>query len=527
MEETISSYLDLVKELKRTPTYVDLATKDITRSKIRHQFGNISNLHGHMRDNYEKELSAIITSTSHIFSKKNMQGLSDSLQKYTKFFVTTAVSEKAVSKEFYDSIKFFCKENDAALLIFPCADIWSSRSATTWSFDPVLNEEVFIHADTSLNENLFLSSIKMSAKHINPTKGLSRISQKNGSYIFASPKQSLEHIPGGNGPRAMMTTGCITVPNYHTDRYMSERISYIAENDHVMGGIVVELDGDYFHVRQIQSQTDGSFVDIGVQYNPNGTKQHVSATLVMGDYHVGETDPIVKNVIEEICEEVEITNIVAHDFFDGFCINHHHKAFPLKQAKKAMDKLNSLEEEIIRGANEINWLASLCSGEVVFTKGNHDERLEKYLMAGEYINDPENHYISLDLARKVIEGIDPLEYAYNTYGKIKEPERNVWLTRKDSYMIGGVECGQHGDKGENGAKGSMMSAEKSYGNCIIAHSHSAAILRGVFRVGTSTFLELEYNSGPSSWTQTHALVYESGSRQLISIINGRWKKKNG
>ena len=58
---------------------------------------------------------------------------------------------------------------------------------------------------------------------------------------------------------------------------------------------------------------------------------------------------------------------------------------------------------------------------------------------------------------------------------------------------------------------------------VIGHSHSPGIEEGCYQTGTSTFLRLEYNSGPSGWLQAHVLVHADGKRQLIIIIDGKWR----
>ncbi len=86
-----------------------------------------------------------------------------------------------------------------------------------------------------------------------------------------------------------------------------------------------------------------------------------------------------------------------------------------------------------------------------------------------------------------------------------------------------IELGAHGDKGANGARGSLLAMENAYGNSVSGHSHTPEILRGAWQVGTTSLLKLEYVKGPSSWMHTSCLVYPNGSRQLINAINGLWR----
>jgi len=119
---------------------------------------------------------------------------------------------------------------------------------------------------------------------------------------------------------------------------------------------------------------------------------------------------------------------------------------------------------------------------------------------------------------------DVLKHAMEVVG-LNIPEHWTFLRRSDSSMIADVECGSHGDLGLNGAKSSLNGLEKIYGKCVIGHNHTAAIQRGVFRVGTLSELDMEYNRGPSSWTQTCCLVYDNGQRQLINYVGGRCSLK--
>ena len=90
--------------------------------------------------------------------------------------------------------------------------------------------------------------------------------------------------------------------------------------------------------------------------------------------------------------------------------------------------------------------------------------------------------------------------------------------RDEDHIIKGIQLGCHSD-----LEGSLIRLEKSFGKAIGGHSHTAAILRGVRKVGTSTSLREDYAKGPISWTHTHALVNEDGSVQLINIIDGEYK----
>ena len=96
------------------------------------------------------------------------------------------------------------------------------------------------------------------------------------------------------------------------------------------------------------------------------------------------------------------------------------------------------------------------------------------------------------------------------------------LSRDESFTLGGVELGMHGDVGPNGARGSI-------GICVaLAREASSATRRpgideGCYQTGTSSRLRLEYTHGASGWLNTHCLLNADGKRQLINVIDDSWR----
>ena len=175
-------------------------------------------------------------------------------------------------------------------------------------------------------------------------------------------------------------------------------------------------------------------------------------------------------------------------------------------------------------------LCELCTGNIYIVKSNHDEFVDRQARK-KWKPSNDANYVCLAQAFLAAMGeldngkppMDPVRWLVEKYGNLKYPKRIVWLTRESSVLIGGVECGVHGDLGRNGSRSSLVGLSKSYVSCTVGHSHGAAIFNEVYRVGTSTDLRLPYTRGPTTWTQTHCLVYSNGNRQLISILDGHWR----
>jgi hypothetical protein len=518
----VKKYVSLAKKNKMHPGRVIMMRAGVTRDQIRHHFGSLIELKRIAKAAFPSEFEGVID--EEIFNPKRHAKLQKEIGKKNRFFITTVVTGCKVHPGFLKNIDAYCKANNAAPLFLLASD--PAATGNGWVLDPVLKDRNIVFQDVALNSNIFISTIKLSAKHIDPITSMGRIGQREGSFVYASPKQRLKYIANSNVkmPHAIMTTGACTIPDYQTTRYMSDRTAYIANHDHVVGGIIVEVvDNKIYHFRQVQAEKTGSFIDLG-NYYQNGKSSKVKAkAFVLGDYHAGETDPMAEKAWLEVIKEVGAETVVFHDLFNGNSISHHEIKNKLLRAQRAQNNQANLEDEIKKAKDVLNLWADKADSLVV-TKSNHDEFLDRYLDDGRFMEDPQNLSLALELAQQVIKGKDPLKYAVEKFG-LKKPAQVKWLKRDEDFKIARIELGAHGDKGSNGSKGSLKAMENAYGNSVSGHSHTPEIIRGAWQVGTTSLLKLAYNKGPSSWMHSSCLVYANGSRQLINAINGNWRKK--
>jgi hypothetical protein len=524
--EVVELYKELISEIKELPTYRHFLSRGISRDMIRARFGGIENLHEVVKEYCEDFLSEHVTTLETVFSPEKDLMNSKSKKRY---IVTTAVANSGVHRGFIQAMRNYASRKNAQIVIMPCESITNSFENKSGTFDASLNAEdiLFVQRDTPLNDNISLCSIQVSAKQIRPITGLSRIGNREGSYVFASPKQFLEYVPAGNkrGQNySIMTPGACTLPEYYSERFVSKRLSYIAEYDHKMGAIIIEIESDkIFHFRHIQcDETDGSFVDLGTKYLSDGTTENVDVNVIFGDLHGNSVDEEALQNFLNLFSKMSVLNVFLHDVFDGYSISHHVKDI-VEKSLRSLSGDDSLKDELVDTYALIRLIDSyLKPKKVNIVKSNHDEFLTRYLQSGGYVNDPKNHYTSLKIATALFEsGEDVLKRGFEIATGNEMPKNWHFLSREDTITISDVECAAHGDLGLNGSKPSLSTLEKAYGNCVVGHSHSAAIQRGVFRVGTLSKLNLGYNRGPSSWTHTCCLLYENGQRQLINSINGR------
>lgn len=537
IEKIINGYLSFVDENKYLPTFDDLKSLGLAERTIRTHFGNLDGLDLEARKSAPKVFKKVIDEYS--FTDEQFNQLKDEIKNYKRFVITTAVTGCDIHKPALESIKNYCKRNKAKLLILPCSDPASKRGRSKWQLDHHIDRDAVVFRDLNLNDKFFLSTIKLSAKHINPLTGLSRIGQGNGSFCYASPKQSLEYVANSANkkiPRALMTTGAITKPQYNTDLYMSGRTAYIAEYDHKLGAIVVEIKDDktfFFRTIEFESK-NGSFYDLNCKYFSDGSirkyngKDHTADLVQFGDYHVGDTDPQAKSVGKAICDLVKPKYLTVEDFFNGHSISHHDQGKLLTEAKKVELGYHDLDIELKANADELKEIMGWKNhGQLVVKYGNHEDFLYRYLNNGNFTKDKVNFKRAINVADAVLnyEWRNPFEYCMREVCEIGDTDKLRFLENEDeSFVVNGVENGVHGHLGPNGSRGGSLPAmEKSYGSVNIGHSHTAGIWRNVYRVGTTSYLKVSYNKGPSSWTQTHLIQHPNGARQLINCINGEFK----
>ena len=529
IDSILQAYVQVV-ESKGYASMSDMVDAGFTKDTIVYYFDSLSNLNTVAREKYPDSFFDMDLMDA-INDEDNRLKLFEALDKKRRFIVTTAVTGCKANYAAIESMNKYCEENDAHVLVLiasdPAHNVFAPEADYGTIDEALVKSDYFsiVPFDIRLNSNIGISTVKLSAKQIDPVTSMKRIASKDGTFIFASPKQRMAPIAVSNKdfPHFVMTTGAITTPDYTSTNYMSDRTAFIAGHDHIMGGLIVELEDEkWYHFRQFQISEDDSFIDLGYRYKSDGSIEEESAeAFVLGDWHAGYTDPSAKKAWLEVCEYVGVNKLIMHDMFDGMTINHHERKNVVSRAKAAIAKKHNLATEVQLFTKDINELCEYTD-EVILVKSNHDEFLDRYLASGYYVNDPENHRYALDLAAAMMDGQDPLRFAAEKIGlKYKDAVR--WLDRDEDFKVAGIQLGAHGDLGPNGSRGSVRSMEAAYSQSVTGHAHSPEILRGAWQVGTSSLLKLNYNRGPSSWLHSSCLVYKDGSRQLINSLNGKWR----
>ena len=428
-----------------------------------------------------------------------------------------------IHENLIEGLDKYCKIHNAELIILKMAGKDASEDIM---HKTVAERPELFFGNKALNSNIKICDMVVPPQNVDPSTGRLRFAQKDTTLIYGHPKQRLRAVPASNSklPRLLLTTGAVTQPNYNRSNHRGD----VAFRDHVYGGIVVEvIDNVCYNARFLRAQRDGQFVDLGLKYNGNKkpTPSKVEA-LVLGDIHSGDEDEMTMEANREMIEFFKPRRLILHDLFNGHSVNPHEKDNLISRVREYDNGRLSLESEFNDCSNILqNLSGEMGKGQVYVVASNHPYFLIRYLESGEILEDPWNVKFALDLARKMCDGVDPLEAGLRMVGDI--PSNVTFLKLRDDLKIWGYQLASHGHKGLSGSKTSnAISREIAHGKSITGHSHTPEVFRNTYIVGTSSRLDLEYTSGSAtSWMAANAVLYEGGTVQLIPIIRGKWKPK--
>lgn len=457
-----------------------------------------------------------------------------------RYVITSAQNATAVHQKFLSALLNYCSENSASLKVIPYryknpTSIFQNKDEDTWDSSIV---PYLVDNTVKIAKNLVLvGSVKIQPTAVQPLSGFEGYTGTS-SAIFGHPKVQLKTVPTPSAelPKILASTGAVTVANY-TDSKAGFKGSF----HHSLAAIIVEVTEDEFHIRHIHGQNDGSFYDLDTHYTETGsTSGHRIAALITGDTHAMFLNKDVEKATysddDSIVKVLKPEMRVFHDINDFFSRNHHHRGDHLQNLAKHFSGTDDVEAELQIAADLIDkYNDEDCLNVIV--KSNHDEALDRWLREADANNDPRNarfyHYMKYNQIKNMkiesngrFSSIDPFEFwcaAPDQQKGLDSIGNTMFLKRDQSLMVNGIELGFHGDVGPNGARGSIQNLSKIGTKTIIGHSHSPGIYEGVYQVGTSSDLDMGYNSGPSSWLTTHAIVYPDGKRTLIHIVNGKWR----
>jgi hypothetical protein len=431
--------------------------------------------------------------------------------------------------DFLASLELYCERNKAELIIIPTVhqEVLYPFPLMSWDCDEkYLRREKF-----SMNGMVnCIANIKINVAAENPLGGLDSLS-KGKTLIVPHNQLQMRSLPVAvdEHPAILCTTGTISERNY-----IKSKSGEKAEFNHSNSAVFLDFNDDSYHLRILNGDENGGFYDIDGYYLVNKfTKLSEVEALITGDEHVivncSEVSNATYHDAKSIVNTLRPKKIIRHDVLDCFTISHHHRKDNFIQYSKFINNMNSIEEEL---ADTIKYIEETTPewSETYIVSSNHHDHLKRWLTEVDPKVEPWNAKLFHKLTYMMLDEIDKAK----EQGKFLVPDpfklyvedggtKIKFVGRNQSFKIFDIELSNHGDKGANGSRGSLSQFSKFSEKVVIGHSHTPGINKGAYSVGTSTSKNLEYVSGPSSWMNTHCVIYPNGKRQLINIIKGRWK----
>lgn len=448
-----------------------------------------------------------------------------------RFIISWAQSETDVFKPFLRNIEAYAEYIDAEILIVAgrYKNPVSLRDSQSLSSDEKDNKEMYW--DKSITKYLdanrhnvhkhlvIASDVKIQPTASTPLSGLNSLTGLE-SCIFGHPRVHFDSLPvlDGYPSKVLLTTGSITKPNY-TDTKSGKK----GEFHHSYGFIVVELDGEYFHVRQVTASEDGSFYDLDVLVD-NGiiVEEQVAETIVFGDLHIGDHCEESVKLSLDIARKLKVNNVIAHDLFNGKSISPHDSKSPFELLRKEESGLDNLVEEI---SEVVDFLEENSDLDFIVVRSNHDLWLDRWLNDTDW-RKCNNKMTYLKLASAMADDKEG-KGTLNVILKMNGVENAYCLDLDESFNVYGFELAIHGHQGAGGSRGSMVQYKNLNTKNITGHSHVPRRIDGALSVGTLTKLRLGYNKGLSAWMNSNVIIHPNGKAQHINIINNKvttlWK----
>lgn len=451
-----------------------------------------------------------------------------SKSKRKRYIFTSAQDHTPIHTQWWDNLNAYANHIDAEIFVAP----YTYKRKSNYSVD-MFDEEIqdhLVNNEMRLPGLRFCAQLNLSPTAVRPLSDLATFTQSDHG-IFPHPRVALNSVGTifGHPTKINMTTGSSTIPNYE-----HKKAGIKAEFHHVIGATLVEFDEhNRPFCRQLIGDDDGNFQDL-TNLVKNGKvipDQRVEA-ITWGDIHLAKSDANIFDSSfygkDSILEVLKPKYQFFHDLLDFEARNHHNMLDPHHWANMYYRGSDKVENEIEDCARFLDMThRPWCKTVVV--ESNHDMALLKWLKSVDVRFDPANAAFYHKCQSTIYEALSKNEKINvfnwalrNTqYGSFDDID---FVDENGGYFICDViECGTHGHRGINGSRGSMPGFSRMAMKMNIGHTHSAGIMDGVYVAGVSGSLDMKYNSGPSSWSHSHIVVYPNGKRSIITLQpDGAW-----
>lgn len=556
---------EYVKMFGKLPNAATLAEFGITTSMIRHSFKSLSNFKAH----FEQELSSELGKVNYLPKSKKIK-----LRENDIYIISSHQNNTGYNQKFVENLLALEKDLKAQLVIIPT--FYETRAANKYklTLKPDLQDSLQTFVDKSQLNKVkrmltgptwspelskyyvsdpfsvtdmldVLVGLHTNATATDPLSGLTGISGEK-SAIIVHPKVRWQYVPTppGTPSKVLMTTGSISDKNYTFTKAGAKGAFH-----HTNSALVIYKRGDTFWPMLVNADASGSFFHLDKYYTKGvGTKwEGKGYGLVVGDLHCEVIDESVLAATwtskTSLVKSLPIMTQVFHDMID-FNIEHSHhnkndliyrhalKKYNRSSAVQSINKTCEVLDKIITNSPNTSNFKVVSS--------NHHDHIYRFLneTSLKHIHSWEDQQLYVNLLSAVfkdstlgkggdLRNVNILQKVLQF--KLLPPiyQKLSFLGRNESFLLYGVDCSQHGDRGPNGSRGGLNTFAGVSHKTTTGHSHTAGIKDGAMVVGHSSNPNHNYNSGYSSWTHSHALHYPNGKRTLITIIDGQWLPGKG
>ena len=459
----------------------------------------------------------IVEETSELLATAKKKKLD---KKKDTFIISWAQNATPIHKNFMKNIEAYAQDLDAGIHIVAGrysnpTSIFTDKDKDWWSpkVTPYLDA-----ARHNLHKNLqVLSDVKIPPTGSTPLSGLNSVTGLE-SCIVGHPRQQVKSLPilDGYPHKLLLSTGAVTVANY-TDSKSGKK----GEFHHSLGFVIVELDGDNFHIRQVSADDNGNFYDLFKRVKNGEVMDNVEGAeaAVLGDIHIAHNNAKATELSFELLDMMKPNHTMIHDIIDCESISHHEENDPFRIMQKEENGTGDLKKEL---EIMLQWVKDRLKYNLVIVRSNHDDFLDRWLKSVDWRRSRNKRMFLFGaeiLANQPIaqkKGV--ISYLIeNAFGGVVKT-----LGLDDSYRVLGWELGVHGHVGANGSRGGHNQYKNMNTKMITGHTHSPNRGDGHMTVGTLSGLTVGYNKGASSWMHANALVYPDGKAQLIYIVNDKY-----
>jgi hypothetical protein len=460
-----------------------------------------------------------------------------------RFVFTAAQNNTYLHDDFFKALEHFCAENLAKLYVSRFTynkNGWNVHDGVTkkksqedkelW-YDPRIEPYVLDEQVKVADGLIFCGELDIMPTAAQPLNTLQNYTGPNSGIIPHAKVNMRSLATMKSKPTTFMyTTGACTQRNY-----IERKAGQVATFHHVFGALYVEIDKDgQWFARQLVADRNGVFYDIDTEWGPGWSNPAIGETIVtLGDIHVEKIDHVAIDTAYRMMDAVKPSTVVVHDLIDFEPRNHHNLKDPYFLAWQSSHGINVVEQGMRLGARFLHGLSKRVPDAAIYSvRSNHDQAFKRWLQDPNGVKDAVNarywHEMNSVLLKQIELGTQNFDIFQHAMTRIAKQDgldfKNIYFLEEDeSLIIHGIEHGMHGHRGPNGARGTPAAFRQLGTKANTGHTHSAGIVDGVYTAGVLATLDMGYNAGPSSWSQSNIVTYPSGKRAIFTQHGRKWR----